>query len=442
LPVPARIVLPLEAQSEDNLKKLMRLTAKYLAVLSLALPAFFAGAQEAVRNVENGDAAATTRAAQMESPTMPEYTFKDGDFTLLALPSATLEWNDNIYLTRSHTDDFIVRPAVALTASYPLTDRNLLFVDISIGYDWYLQHQSLSTFELNSSSGTGLSFDLAVKDFNFNFHDWISYVQDASQTPNAANTANYGTFRNVAGVTGTWELSKSILSLGYDHENILATSSQFNRINHSAEMLNARAGLKIHPRLTVGVEATAAFTTYEQTILNNNDAYTAGGYAEYKPGKAFSLTARGGFSTYQFQQTSTAIRTGNANSWYGSVLLAHQPRESVAYQIEAGHEVQFGINSDLLEDWYVRPTVTWRFIRNLDFTTGLFYENGKQGVSNVSGNLAENFNWYGGQISLRHRLTKRFEIGALYRLTLRASNQASQSYTQNLVGIQLTYHPQ
>jgi len=413
------------------------------------LAAFAASAQEAVRNTEASDTAAAARSAQMQSPDAQDYTFKDGDFRLLLEPSVEFDWNDNVNLSRTNAlDDFILKPAVKLTASYPFTQRNLLFVDISVGYDRYFNHPNLSSLELNSASGTGLSFDLGVEDFIFNFHDWISYSQDSSQSPLAANTPNYGTFRNTAGVSGKWDMNQATLSLGYDHQNVLATSGQFSSLNHAAEMLNAGAGFRVHPQITLGVEATAAFTTYEHSVLNNNSAYTAGAYAEFRPGSAFKATVRGGFSTYQFQNTSTAsgtnapIRTGPENSWYGSLLLSHQPRESLSYALEAGHEVQLGTQSDLVEDWYVRPSATWKIIKNLDIVTAMFYEHGNQGVANVTGNLRENFDWYGGQLSLSQTLTRRFTLSAIYRLTIRTSNTANQAYNQNLIGLQLTYHPQ
>ena len=413
------------------------------------LAAFAASAQEAVRNTQAGDTAAAARSEQMQSTAGQDYTFKDGDFRLLLVPSVEMDWNDNVNLSRTNAlDDFILKPAVKLTATYPFTQRNLLFVDISVGYDQYFNHPNLSALELNSDSGTGLSFDLGVEDLIFNFHDWISYSQDSSQSSLAANTPNYGTFRNTAGVSGKWDMNQTVLSLGFDHQNILATSSQFNSLNHAAEMLNARAGFRVHPQFTLGAEATAAFTTYQQSVLNNNSAYTAGAYAEFRPGSAFQATLRGGFTTYQFQNTSTTNRTGNPNSWYGSLLLSHQPRESLSYTLEAGHEVQLGTQSDLVEDWYVRPSVTWKIIKNLNIVTGMFYEHGQQGLGNIKGNSRENFDWYGGQLSVQQTLTRRFTLSVIYRLTVRDSREpltsttANQSYNQNLIGLQLTYHPQ
>ena len=77
----------------------------------------------------------------MESQQIQDYTFKKGDFRMLILPSLGLDWNDNINLAQTNVmDDYIVKPAVGITASYPFSQRNLLYLDFSIGYDRYLLH--------------------------------------------------------------------------------------------------------------------------------------------------------------------------------------------------------------------------------------------------------------------------------------------------------------
>ena len=89
-----------------------------------------APAQEALRNSLAGDAAAEARHISPEA--MP-YTFKSGDFRLLVSPSLDLEWNDNVYLSQnSAEDDYILRPTVGIDASYPLTDKNLLQLDVTL----------------------------------------------------------------------------------------------------------------------------------------------------------------------------------------------------------------------------------------------------------------------------------------------------------------------
>ena len=86
-------------------------------MLMAVLPAT---AQEALQNSIAGEKAADNRNQQMQSQQIQDYTFKKGDFRMLILPSLGLDWNDNINLSQTNVmDDYIVKPAVGITASYP-----------------------------------------------------------------------------------------------------------------------------------------------------------------------------------------------------------------------------------------------------------------------------------------------------------------------------------
>jgi hypothetical protein len=412
-----------------------------LLMLLAALPT---SAQEALQNSIAGDQAAASRNEAMQSQQPENYTFKKGDFQMLVLPSLGFDWNDNVNLSQTNAwQDYIIKPAVGITASYPFSQRNLLYLDFSIGYDRYLEHPQLSTFDLNSTSKTGLSFDIGIKDVTTSLHDWISYSQDGSQNATVANTPSYGTFNNTAGLSSAWDLNQVTLSAGYDHENVIATSSQFDDINHASEMLFARAALQVHPKVTTGLETSANFTAYDQRALNNNDAYSVGPYVEFIPDDFFTMTIRGGYSINQFQNTSTNIQTANQDSWYGSVNISHQPTDFISYSLAVGREVQSSAQSDLVEDWYVRPTITWKIIRGFDFNTSFSYEHGNQGVGSVGslpGSPNGKFDWCNFEFSLQHPLTSRLTLGLNYRMTLRTSDTPNDGYTQNMVGLLITYH--
>jgi hypothetical protein len=413
-----------------------------------------------------GDSAAQARNQQMQAPQVQDYMFKEGDFRMLVTPSMGLEWNDNVNLADTNVlSDEIIMPAVGLRATYPWSERNLLYLDVTVGYDWYLQHPRFSSFQFDSGSGTGLSFDMAIKDITLNLHDRLSYAQGAGQagaagnpstgTPSGgfvgttangavANTATYGTFQNTAGLSATWDLNRVTLSAGYDHANVLATSGEFTDFNHASEMFFVRAGVQVQPRITTGLETTVTLTTYQQDALNNNDAYTVGPYIEFRPDEFLKITARGGFTTYQYQDTSSTIQTSSQDSWYANVTLAHEVTDSVNYSLQAGREVQLGVVSDLLADWYVRPNITWKIIKDWQLTTFFFFEHGDEGVGSVGslpGSPNGNFNWYGGNLSLTHAITSRITLGLNYQLTFRTSELPNDGYTQNLVSLQLTYHP-
>lgn len=94
--------------------------------------------------------------------------------------------------------------------------------------------------------------------------------------PSIANTGTYGRFQNTAGLSVTWDINEATLSLGYDHQNSLSTSSQFSYSDQATEMVVTRAEFQVHPRVTTGIEGTASFTAYDQMRLNDNISYSGG----------------------------------------------------------------------------------------------------------------------------------------------------------------------
>jgi len=396
-----------------------------------------ADAQQALRTSMAGDAAAEATRLRPESQ---PYTVKSGDFRLLVTPSMEADWNDNVFLTKTNAqDDFILRPGLGLNASYPVTQWNLLQLNVMVGYQEYLKHDDLST--LFVQSGSALSFDIYVKDFRINLHDRFSYVQDSASQAAVANTGSFGMLQNTAGLNTTWDLEDVTLSLGYDHQISQSTTSQFALMDSASELVVGRAGLRLYPTLTVGVEGTGAFMAYDQLILNDNDDYSAGIYGDWRPGSALQIKPRVGYTIMLFEHTSQFIQTTDVATWYADLTISHQVSAGVSYSFSAGHEEIPGIAADVLEDYYVRPSINWNIIKDLTLGTSLFYELGTQGEGNVRGNLVENFEWYGGALSLSHPLTSRLTVGLNYRLTLRSSDIASNEYAQNQVGVLISYRP-
>jgi hypothetical protein len=405
---------------------------------ALIMPSWCALGQDALRYSLAGDASAAMRRQQVENQ---PYTIKYGDFRLLATPELEVGYNDNINLQdKNAKDDLIIRPLLGLDLSYPITQHNLLQFNIGVGYDKYIWHDEFSTWYL--SSGSQLSFDIYIKDFWINLHDRFSYIQDSAREGAVASTGNYGSFQNTAGEMTTWDLEDVTLALGYDHLTYLSTSSSFEYTDHSSEMLVARPGIRLNPALTTGIEGTASFTSYHQKVLNDNTAYSAGVYGTWTPGKALKVDARFGYSIYDFDQTSQTIKAVNQDTWYADLTASHQITKTLNYALSAGHEIRLGIQADTIEDWYVRPHVNWAIIKDLSLGVGAFYEHGTQSSAGLAGVGGEVYDYYGGDLSLSHPVTRNVMLALNYRVTLRASNAASRDYTQNLVGLLVTYKPQ
>ena len=86
-----------------------------LLPLSMLLAAGVASAQDALRYSLAGDAMAEAQRQQMLTP--QPYTFKSGDFRLLAVPSLEMDYNDNVTLVKTDAQsDFILKPLVQLRA--------------------------------------------------------------------------------------------------------------------------------------------------------------------------------------------------------------------------------------------------------------------------------------------------------------------------------------
>jgi hypothetical protein len=406
-------------------------------VLSIIFPCAVR-AQDALQDLMALDTARDVRREQVASP---NYTFKNGDLRMLVTPSVGLDWNDNINASSSDQEsDFILKPFVQFDLTYPLTQVNLLAVNLGVGYDYYLDHHENSALRIQS--GSALSFDIFVRDFVINLHDRISYSQDSSQEAAVANTSQFGNLDNTVGILTSWNLPKGTLSLGYDHQNIVSGESSFSSQDHASEIILGRGSYLVHPQVQAGLEATVSFTAYDQPTLNDNTAYSVGPFVSWQPGTALRMTARGGFTYYSFDQTSTSIQTENLSTYYLDLTVTHDATEVISYSLSAGRDVRLGVEADAIQEWYVRPNVTWRIFQHVSLTTGLSYEHGDQGVGNISGGLVETYDWFGGTIGVNWPIMKRLSLGLDYRLTFRESDQPDRGYTQNLVGLILTYRPQ
>ncbi len=414
-----------------------------MSIFAAVLPA---RGQVGLSNDMADESAAELRSQQGQ---MTDYTFKSGDFRMLLTPSLSVSYNDNINCTENNRqDDIIILPTLGILMSYPLTKQNILQLNVTVGYNEYTMHPSLSSWYL--SSGSALSYTFYIKDVMFNVHDQFSYVQDSSSSPQVAGTGIYGTFNNSAGIVSEWDLKYISMTVGYDHGNTLATSGTFNNVNNSTETGYTRVGYNWNSALTTGVEGTVAYTAYEQNELNDNTAYSAGVYGDWHPDKYIHVEPRIGYSYDQFDDTSQFLRTSDQGSWYADLNITHQLTKRFSYSLSAGRNLDLGVQSDADQVWNVNLGATWNFIRYFSFQPNLFFQHGHQGTgSTVITPLPPNspllsqpetYNWYGGNIGFSYAITKRFSATLTYQITERDSDIGGRSYLQNVVGIQITYH--
>jgi hypothetical protein len=446
-----------------------------LIVAALQSPAG-ASAQQSILNTLSAQA---TPSIQPVSLANQPYTFKSGDFRLLLTPSLAAEWNNNIDATKTNVlQDYIISPSVQISATYPLTQVNLLRLTVGVGYDEYVDHSDYSDWHV--TSGSALSFDTYVKDFLINVHDRFSFSQSsggtgadlgsggigagATTTGNGipgvtTGVGNNSTGNNVAGLSGTWNPKKFNIVLGYDHQTTLSSGTAIQSQNGDSDLFNGRFGWRFGPASVAGLESTYSTTSYNEAVLNNNTSYTFGAYAQWHPGTYFTVAPRAGYSIFQYQQTSQSgddievnsfgnpvliptgkpIQTSDFDSWYADLTLTHAITRALSYSFDIGHTIQEGIQSDAVSDSYLRISSTWKIIKDWDLRGTFSLDHGQQGVGNVTGNATGTYNTYSGALDLNHQLSKKLRVGLNARLTYLSSDSSSLGFTQAIVGVRMAY---
>lgn len=403
--------------------------------LALALTAVPGTAQEALRQSLAAAEAAEARKLRLDRQ---PYTFKQGDFRLLLSPGLGMDFNDNIDLRETGgREDLILRPTLRATASHPLTEYNLLFVDVGFGYDQYLKHAEYSQWRLNS--GSQVAFDVVVGDFWITLHDRFSCTQDSAREPTVAATGAYGVFENLAGGSVRWDLNEVTVVAGYDHQTWISLTEEFSYQDRAGELGFARGGFQLQPGLEAGVEGTVGFTHYQERYLNDSLSGSVGAYADWRPGTAFRIQPRAGTVTYQFRQTSDVIEAADARGWYMNLSVAHDLTETFSYTLTGGRQFRLGVQSDLVDPWQARLAVQWRGLGSIVFNAHVGGEWGEQSFQTAPGQRSEDYHWLTAGVGAEWPLMRRFALGLHYRANGRTSDLENRSYLQNVIGLSLRY---
>jgi hypothetical protein len=437
--------------------------------LAVFVPLLFAAgmvrAQDAIRPSLAGEAAAEARRQAIDK--IP-YNLQVGPIKFRFSATMGVEYNDNVNLaedgsfafpsvagpiliTTEPQSDIILRPQVNINALWPITQLNTLRLDLGVGYAFYLDHSDYDTNSVLVSPGSQLAFDIFVGDFRINLHDRFSLQQDPISEGQLSNVADYGRFENTAGVSVLWDLNQAVVTLGYDHYNFIATNDDFDYLDRNANIFSGSIGFTPTATMTVGVEGSAIDTYYDENVLNDSLAYSAGLFLETQLSSNLRVRIAGGYQWIDFDNTGLVNDAQDVNDYYANLVLSHRVNSVFTHNLAIGHENSLGVNSNYVTLNYVRHTANWNMFYHTLLTTELFYEDaadsGGSGTTLLPGPglpifnpfVAENFHRYGGAISLGYQLTPHVTLGFRYQYTQKDSDQPLRDYRQNRVSVDGTY---
>ena len=421
--------------------------------LALLLPLLMAPSvirsQDAVRPSLAGEAASEARRQDIER--IP-YNLLAGPIRFRVGASVGVEYNDNINYADDgfEKDDVIIRPQLNFDAIWPVTQLNTLRLDIGISYSAYLDNSSANTNGVLISPGSQIAFDIFVGDFRINIHDRMSIQQDPIAELGLSNVIDYGRFQNYAGISLLWDLNTVLITLGYDHFTYISTTDRFDYLNRNSEILTGSIGFNLTDTIFIGAEGNGVFTYYDDSVLNDNTAYSVGGFVETQLTNNLRVRLAGGYQWIDFDNNTVNFfgflihDKENQRDYYANGLLTHQINGSISQSISAGHENQLGVNSNSIRLNYVRHTVTWKIVRDTLLTTEFFYEDAKDSGGAAAFFLTgsakgEHLQRYGGAVTLGYQLTPHVTLGLRYQYTQKDSDVPLRDYKQNRVSLDGTY---
>ncbi len=400
----------------------------------------------------------------LNSTDRTDYNLRVGPVRFLADVSAGIEYIDNIsYSDTNRKSDEVGRVALNVRAMYDLTKLNTISLNLGIGYVRYFEHPDATSNDLFVTPGSQVAFDIYALDiFRINIHDSFSVLQDPVDNATLSNVTNFGRFINTAGITVVADLNNIVLTVGYDHTNYKSLNDTYSYLDRSAESVLASVSYKFAPRAFIGVEGTAAFTSYthDQLIQQNDSSGGTGGlFLDVMPTAYLRVVARGGYQYSDFDSNGT-YTTGQLSNgtdvntlyapfnggrrigddselsdFYWSVTLSNRINAYVAQSLSAGRENDFGLTSNYVTVNYVRYNAAWRAASNLTLGGDLFYENDQES----GGLFNEHLQRYGGDVTATYQFNLKLSGTLHYYGIVKDSDVNNRDYYQNRVGLDLDY---
>jgi len=392
--------------------------------------------QETVRlSLASQEAAEARRKA---ATTLGYYNLKLGPSAWRFGSGLGVEYNDNVRYTEGKIDDFIIRPGISAQMLLPVSDQNSINLKVSGGYSAYVENTGLSQFFINP--GSELSFDIYAGDFWINLHDRFSINQYGYEDPTVAGTGDYARLENAAGLTTIWDLNKAIVRVGYDHQDFVSLSGDSPSIRDgSAEVVFASAGYAPKAEMLVGLESGGSLVTYEESnyaLFTEAVQWNAGAFFDARVTEYITVRSGAGYTVFtpDFGPYEQFIEDDRLDGIYLRVEMRHRLNQYVDYVLSGGRNISYTFYGGTADLYYARLQATWRILNKISLSTSLDYDGGSQ----YYGITEEDFDRYGGSISLGRGLTRSLSSSIRYSYYMRDSDEG-RDYDVNIVSLNFNY---
>ena len=388
-------------------------------------------AQEALRASLAGSDAAEVRKRAVT--TVGYHNLKAGPVMFRFTTGLGTEYNSNVnYQNENPEGDVIFRPSVGTGIFWPVSDKNMLFVNANFGYSAYVNNSQLS--RLYVSPGTEISFDIYLRDLVINFHDRPYLSQYAYQDPTVSGTGDFAQFQNTIGGSGLWDLQDVIVSFGYDHNNYWGLTSSSQQRDGSTDLFYLSSGLRVKPELTVGLDLGAGFFDY--TAATYPDAFQAsfGGFARYILSDLMNVRLNAGYVIYSPDNTGIFSGLEDSDLLYLQLAVQHRVNHYLNYVLSGSRGFQISFYGGSYETYDVSLGLSWNVLKRISLSTPFSFRHSEPVIASEAP-----FNYYGGGIRLGREITGKLDGGLTFSVYVKDSEIETFSYTVFLAGLDLRY---
>ncbi|MEW6301909.1 MAG: hypothetical protein AB1705_00450 [Verrucomicrobiota bacterium] len=381
-------------------------------------------------------AAALKRALAAE-----DYNLQWGAVRFRTEAAMRLGYTDNVFFSDANqSDDLLINPGVNLQALWPVTELNALRLSLGVNYEWYLNNRALNSDAPLINPDSELSFRVFAGDFRITLRERFSYQEslfyNSGPTERFFNFVNVGKFSrwdNLAGLEVLWDLNKVVLTAGYDHENFVPVTGQFNYLDRVSEWFNASAALLIGDTVQVGLEAQASLHDYAtELVLNDHWRARGGPFIELLTLEKINLRAGGGYETARFR-AGPAV-TSEFEDYYAYVRVQQETR-LFTHALAATREHLIGDNANNVELTQVRYSIASPVVRNVHLGASLSANFAEE----FGGPFREEYTYYRAGVWAGWQFHKHWRTGVAYDFSIKESDVPLRDFSRNRLSWELSF---
>jgi len=370
------------------------------------------------------------------------YNVKVGPVKMLFNASMGTAYNSNVNVSNDNPiPDLVLSPRVGVGVYWPITKGNQLRFNIEAGYDYYVNQPELGNETFIIGPSTEFFFNIGVGDIRITIFDRPSITVNPVDNATLSNAENYAMFSNTAGLDVIWDLNDVQLGLGYSNFMNYSLISDFDYLNRVSNQVYGNASMLVLPYLRVGLEGSVTTTDYQQgrsagaNALNNSIGYTGGIFAQGNVSRYLDWIGGVGWQVVDFNESNNPLNTDNASNPYFYLTLDNTLNRYFSHRLTSGFEAAPSSQSNFVDLFFLRYAFNWLLIKDWSLGGGAFYEHG----ADSPGPQSETFDRYGANVGLSYMLTKNWLLGVYYSIINKDSDVSSDSYFQQIVGLNVTY---